>query len=158
MNYFKMNKKEFYKDEKGYTRQNTHSNAWHRKVAYHKIYLKNRSKYKLPFSKYEVHHKDGNKSNNDPSNLQLLTPEQHIDMHLEMEKQRNKEINKILKAKKEKSGVTVTLGIVIFLFAIGYIISMFTGNIWGTAKYFYIAAASILGIKVLQIIIEDFTK
>ncbi len=79
-----MNKKynkEFYEDEYGYIRENNHSNAWHRKVAYHKIYLKNRKKYKLPFSKYEIHHIDGDKKNNLIGNLALLTTEEHIDLH-----------------------------------------------------------------------------
>jgi hypothetical protein len=73
-------------DKKGYLRESNHSDLWHRKVAYHKIYLKDRKKYPLPFSKYEVHHRDGNKANNNPENLELLSPEEHIDKHLEMER------------------------------------------------------------------------
>lgn len=70
-----------YEDENGYKRVKGHSNLWHRKVAYHKIYLKNRDKYPLPFSKYEIHHIDGNKKNNKVDNLAIFTPEEHIDLH-----------------------------------------------------------------------------
>lgn len=79
-----------FKDEKNYDRFDNHSNSWHRKVAYYKIYLKNRTKYHLPFGKYEIHHKDGNKNNNHPSNLMLLTPEQHVDIHIANTELKNK--------------------------------------------------------------------
>jgi hypothetical protein len=81
---------EFYEDKNGYVRENNHSNAWHRKVAYHKIYLKNKKKYKLPFSKYEIHHIDGDKKNNLVENLALLTTEEHIDLHQIVDKKRRR--------------------------------------------------------------------
>lgn len=91
-----------YKDNHGYIRETKeHSNAWHRKVAYYKIYLKNREKYPLPFGEYEIHHIDGNKTNNEISNLAVLTPEEHVDAHIEIEKERREtEIGLINKQKK----------------------------------------------------------
>ena len=41
-------------------------------TAFTKIYLKNRAKYPLPFNKYIVNHKDGDKKNNTPKNLELI--------------------------------------------------------------------------------------
>jgi hypothetical protein len=58
------------------------------------IYLKNRGMYTLPFSEYEIHHKDFNKNNNDINNLILLTPAEHDTIHL-------KKIQKIQSQKKE---------------------------------------------------------
>lgn len=81
-------------DKHGYAREPKHSNAWHRKVAYYKIYLKDRKKYPLPFEEYEIHHKDGDKLNNNPDNLLILTPEEHIDAHLEKEKQKEEQTQK----------------------------------------------------------------
>lgn len=54
----------------------------HRKRAYH-IYLENRDKYPLPYSAYEVHHIDFDKTNNKVSNLQILTPTEHDKLHEE---------------------------------------------------------------------------
>jgi hypothetical protein len=71
-----------YKDKKGYKRE--HSNAVHRHRAYHHIYLKNRKKYPLPFSAYEVHHIDGDKTNNRMNNLDVLTPDEHDKKHDEI--------------------------------------------------------------------------
>lgn len=67
-----------YTDEKGYKR---HSNLVHRQKVYEQIYKKNRHKYPLPFSEYVVHHKDGNKENNNIENLEILTPEEHDAVH-----------------------------------------------------------------------------
>jgi hypothetical protein len=73
-----------YKDHRGYKRE--HSNAVHRHRAYHHIYLKNRKKYPLNFEAYEVHHIDGDKTNNRMDNLDVLTPEEHDNAHEEMDK------------------------------------------------------------------------
>ena len=71
-----------YIDKDGYRRNSIeHSNLIHRNIAYHQIYLRNRDKYPLPFSKYQVHHKDKNKLNNEVSNLQLVTKEEHEEIH-----------------------------------------------------------------------------
>ena len=106
------------KNKKGYMEEANHSNLWHRKVAYYKIYLKDRKKYPLPFSEYEIHHKDGNKLHNNPDNLELLSPEEHIDKHLEFERQNNefKEKNKkeydltynrLIKLISKKTGLSI---------------------------------------------------
>ncbi len=58
-----------------------HSNLVHKQVAYREIYLKNKAKYPLPFSKYLVHHIDGDKQNNHVSNLQIVTREEHEKIH-----------------------------------------------------------------------------
>jgi len=36
---------------------------------------------KHPISNLEIHHKDRNPRNNDPTNLRLLTPKEHTDLH-----------------------------------------------------------------------------
>jgi hypothetical protein len=53
----------------------------HRKIAYQKIYLRNRAKYPLPFERYDVHHINGNRQDNRPKNLELLTHEDHQMLH-----------------------------------------------------------------------------
>lgn len=71
-----------YIDENGYEREEpVHSNLIHRKKAYTQIYLKNRDRYKLPFSEYVIHHIDGNKRNNKISNLMIMLPEEHEKLH-----------------------------------------------------------------------------
>ena len=71
-----------YEDGGGYDRKiSSHSNLVHRTIAYKEIYLKNKEKYKLPFSKYVVHHKDNNKKNNNVSNLQIMTQADHEEHH-----------------------------------------------------------------------------
>jgi len=87
---------ETYLDKNNYKR---YSNLIHRKIAYERIYLKNREKYPLPFSKYVIHHKDGNKTNNEIGNLQIMTREEHENLH-------KKEYNK-------KKGIKKTFGQVI---------------------------------------------
>lgn len=69
-------------DNNGYERGIVkHSNLVHRQIAYKEIYLKHRDDYPLPFSQYVIHHIDGNKQNNDPSNLKILTKEEHEAHH-----------------------------------------------------------------------------
>lgn len=69
-------------DKNGYKRgQHKHSDLIHRQIAYSEIYLKNRNEYPLKFHKYVIHHIDGNKLNNDVSNLQILTKEEHEAIH-----------------------------------------------------------------------------
>ncbi|MHA1679363.1 MAG: HNH endonuclease [Promethearchaeota archaeon] len=71
-----------FKDERGYDRDYPkHSNLLHRKNAYKYIYLKNKWKYSLPFSAYDVHHIDHNKNNNHSSNLKIVTRDEHKKIH-----------------------------------------------------------------------------
>ncbi len=56
----------------------------HRHVAYEQIYMPNKSQYELPFRAYVVHHIDEDKFNNDPTNLQIMTKEDHEQLHRTM--------------------------------------------------------------------------
>lgn len=51
----------------------------HRKVAWEKLY--NRLNHPNKFGSYDVHHKDRNKRNNSPDNLEILTREEHRIKH-----------------------------------------------------------------------------
>ena len=80
--------KNAYLDENGYYRFNKYyeeedlaGKLIHRQVAYEYIYLQDRAKYPLGFGSYEIHHKDSNKLNNHPDNLELFTKEEHKTMH-----------------------------------------------------------------------------
>ncbi len=72
-----------YTDRHGYKRGKLpeHSDLIHRQIAYKFIFLPNIDKYPLSFSEYVVHHIDHNKQNNDVSNLQILTQEEHEKIH-----------------------------------------------------------------------------
>ncbi|MBT7102347.1 hypothetical protein HN935_02435 [archaeon] len=71
-----------YVDENGYKRGKIkHSDLIHRQIAYEFIYKKNKGKYSKPFSSYIVHHIDGDKKNNDISNLQIMTQKKHEKVH-----------------------------------------------------------------------------
>jgi hypothetical protein len=61
-----------YIDKQGYARFSDSDKSVHRWVAYKEIYSKHQSTYPLPFSSYQVHHKDGNIRNNNASNLKLV--------------------------------------------------------------------------------------
>ncbi len=74
-------KEEVYEDEKGYLRSKSTKKLVHREIAYKEIYLKNKEKYALPFKEYIVHHIDGNKKNNNSSNLIILLPMDHTKLH-----------------------------------------------------------------------------
>lgn len=70
-----------YKDEGGYLRFNDTDKLVHRWVAYKKIYKPNKHKFDLPFSHYQIHHKDGNKFNNSMDNLAVVTEAEHYQHH-----------------------------------------------------------------------------
>lgn len=59
----------------------TYIESEHRKIAYQKIYLKNRKQYPRPFEEYEVHHVNHNRNDNRPSNLRLLLRNEHQSFH-----------------------------------------------------------------------------
>ena len=48
----------------------------------HRLIIKKKLGLKRLSSKLVVHHKNGNKKNNNPNNLELLTRSQHINLHL----------------------------------------------------------------------------
>lgn len=55
--------------------------TFYRIVAKNCIYNLNRKDYPLDFKEYEVHHKNGNKNDDDVRNLTLVTKEQHQEIH-----------------------------------------------------------------------------
>ena len=67
-------------DGRGYWRDKE-GNLIHREKAYNKIYLKKVGAYPFPFSKYIIHHIDGDKSNNKLKNLAILTQDHHRYAH-----------------------------------------------------------------------------
>jgi hypothetical protein len=73
--------KAYYVDGKGYYRYYSSRKLVHRNIAFKEIYKCNRRKYPLRFSEYVVHHRDGNKLNNNVSNLQILTKDYHGNIH-----------------------------------------------------------------------------
>ena len=66
-----MEKRKTYIDDNGYLRYDDNDNLVHKKIAYDHIYTPNKDKYPLLFGRYRVQHKDEDKLNNDPSNLEL---------------------------------------------------------------------------------------
>lgn len=76
-----MKKSETQTDHQGYLRYKDSNRLVHRAIAYKYIYKKNKEKYEFPFSKYQVHHKDGNKKNNHSDNLELKTIIEHEFQH-----------------------------------------------------------------------------
>ncbi len=83
---YKKIKKEttIYVDERGYERYGGYDNRLiHRDIAYNYIYKKGyrNGVYTKRFRDYDIHHKDGNKRNNSINNLQILTREEHEEIH-----------------------------------------------------------------------------
>jgi len=70
-----------YIDKQGYKRYKDNGRLVHRETAYNQIYIKDIGKYPLRFREYDIHHIDGNKLNNKSKNLQILTREQHKQVH-----------------------------------------------------------------------------
>ncbi len=65
-------------DHRGYERDGF-GGLIHRKVAYQ--YLYSYPKYPKRFRSYDIHHIDGDKRNNSPDNLQILTRKEHKKIH-----------------------------------------------------------------------------
>jgi len=65
-----------YIDQFGYQR-NGYGQLIHRKVAYKYLYTSDMGR----FSQYIVHHKDRNKLNNSPENLQIMMQLEHSKVH-----------------------------------------------------------------------------
>jgi len=74
------NRKNAFIDKKGYLRWKS-KRLVHRDTAYRFIFKKNRQKYRMPFSKYQIHHKNRRKWDNRIDNLQILTKSEHERMH-----------------------------------------------------------------------------
>lgn len=68
---------EFYIDPRGYMRYKKDGKLIHRDIAFKEVYRKNRDSFPRRFSEYVVHHIDGNKLNNDPSNLSIKPKDTH---------------------------------------------------------------------------------
>lgn len=71
-------KKERIVDERGYERDG-YGRLVHRNVAWKHLY--SYPEYPDRFGSYDIHHKDGNKRNNTPDNLEILTRAQHKTKH-----------------------------------------------------------------------------
>lgn len=71
-------------NEYGYLKDGDH-HSLHRKIAFHKIYRKNRKKYPMRFREYEVHHVNLNKLDNYVRNLMIVTREEHEQLHNELQ-------------------------------------------------------------------------
>ena len=66
-------------DHRGYERDG-YGKLIHRKVAYNCLYDYPHT-YNKRFGEYDIHHTDGNKLNNSPENLKILTRDEHKAIH-----------------------------------------------------------------------------
>lgn len=75
----KINSTNCYIDEHGYLRWKSNHKLCHREIAYLSLYRD--SKIVNRYSDCVIHHKDGNKWNNQVDNLEILTPQEHSIKH-----------------------------------------------------------------------------
>ncbi len=125
-----MKSKEKYTDENGYLRFKDSGKLVHRFIAYTNIYKKNKTNYPGGFSKYQVHHKNLEKKDNRISNLQILTPEEHMVVH---------GISEVIPLTTNE--VLILIGLAIVWIATGSIIIagstfLILYGLWNLLKYF----------------------
>lgn len=66
-------------DNNGYLRWKSNNQLCHRDIAYNYVYKK--GSFSNQFSDYDVHHRDGNKFNNNLGNLNIIFREEHEIQH-----------------------------------------------------------------------------
>jgi hypothetical protein len=96
----------FYKDNKGYYRTAKIKNS--ERIRLHVYIYEKANNIKVP-KDYDIHHKDLNKSNNEPSNLAMMTHSEHRKLHSIGKKHKLSEETK-LKMSESKIGNKNALG------------------------------------------------